>query len=67
MFMAAAGSVAPKTRKGRTATVRPSTNFINSNSQANTIDAMRKQRLRVMGIYDYRSDLIASLAWGDAA
>lgn len=57
----------PRTRKGRTATVRPSTNFISSNSQANIIDAMRKQRLCVIGIYDYRADLIASLAWGDAA
>jgi hypothetical protein len=67
MFTAASGSVAPKTRKGRTATVQPSTNFINSNRHANTIETMRKQRLRVMGIYDYRADLIASLVWGDAA
>jgi hypothetical protein len=66
-MLTAPRAVAPKTRKGRTATVRPSTNFISSNSQANTIDALRKQRLRIIGIYDYRADLIASLAWGDAA
>lgn len=66
MFTAAATS-GRKTRKGRTATVQPSTNFINSNRQANTIETMRKQRLSVMGIYDYHADVLASLVWGDAA
>lgn len=67
MFAAAAGGVAPKTRKGRTATVRPSTNLLISSVSSHNIQAMRKQRLSKCGIYDNRADLIASLIWGDAA
>ena len=66
MFTATSGSVAPKTLKGRTATVQPSTNFINSNRQPNTIETMRKQRLSMFGIYDYRAEMLAALVWGDA-
>lgn len=67
MFTATSGGVAPNTRKGRTATVQPSTNFINSNRQVNTIETVRKQRLSMFGIYDCRADLLAALVWGDGA
>lgn len=60
------GSVAPKTRKGRTATVRPLTNAFTSIS-ADTSTALRLQRLRLLGIIGQRAGLLADLAWGDAA
>jgi len=65
MFTATSGSVAPKTRKGRTATVQPSTNLLISSVASNTIQSIRKQRLSAFGIYDIRADLIASLVWGE--
>ena len=63
MFMAAAGSVAPKTRKGRTATVRPSKNFINSNVNTDSATILRLQRLRTIGVVGQRADLVANLVW----
>ena len=64
MFTAAAAS-GRKTRKGRTATVQPSTNLLISSVASNTIQSIRKQRLSAFGIYDIRADLIASLVWGE--
>lgn len=62
----AARAVAPKTRKGRTGTVRPSTNLLNSSAIIDSTEALRVQRLRLLGIIGQRAALIASLAWGDA-
>ena len=67
MFTVAAGSVAPKTRKGRTATVQPSTTLLISSGASNTTQSIRKQRLSMFGIYDLRADLIASLVLGEPA
>lgn len=63
MFSSATGAVAPKTRKGRTATVQPSTNFINSNADTDNITALRLQRLRLLGIIGFRAEMLADLAW----
>jgi len=58
---------APETRKGRTATVRPSTNLLNNDSDNDTATTLRLQRLRLIGIIGNRADLLATLAWGKAA
>jgi hypothetical protein len=62
-----AGSVTPKTRKGRTATVQPSTNLLNNGANRNSIDTLRVQRLRLLGVIGARAELLARLAWGEAA
>lgn len=66
MLIMAAGSVAPKTRKGRTCEVRPLTKLIYSDT-ADSATALRLQRLRLLGVIGRRADLLASLAWEDAA
>jgi hypothetical protein len=67
MFTAAAGTVAPKTRKGRTATVRPSTKLLISSVTDDSTEALRLQRLRLAGIIGMRAQVLASLVWGEAA
>ena len=62
-----AGSVTPKARKGRTATVRPSTNLLNSSGINDSTEALRLQRLRLVGIIGMRAQMLASLVWGEAA
>lgn len=62
-----AGSVTPKTRKGRTATVQPSTNLLNNGTNRNSTEALRVQRLRLFGVIGARAELLAQLAWGEAA
>ena len=66
MFTAAAAS-GREARKGRTATVRPSTNLLNSSTNGNSTEALRLQRLRLLGIIGQRAELLAELAWGEAA
>ncbi len=63
MFTSATGSVTLNTRKGRTATVQPSTNFINSNVDIDNTTALRLQRLRLLGIIGFRAEMLAALAW----
>jgi hypothetical protein len=63
MFTSATGSVTLKTRKGRTATVQPSTNFNNSNVDTDNTTALRLQRLRLLGIIGFRAAMLADLAW----
>ena len=67
MLTAAAGCVTPKTRKGRTATVRPLTNMLINSKAKDSTEALRLQRLRLVGIVGMRAELLAQLAWGDAA
>jgi len=66
MFTAAAAS-GRKTRKGRTATVRPSTKMLISSINDDSTEALRLQRLRLLGILGRRAELLAELAWGEAA
>ena len=62
-----AGSVTPETRKGRTATVRPSTILLNNGDITDNTAQARLQRLQaVCGVVGRRADLIAFLIWGDA-
>lgn len=63
----AAGAVARKTRKGRTSTVRPSTNLLISSGVEDSIAAVRLQRLMPLGLIGPRADLISSLIWGEPA
>jgi hypothetical protein len=42
---------------------RGTTNFINISDTANSITAIRLQRLRLLGIIGIRAELIASIAW----
>jgi hypothetical protein len=64
-MLAAAGSVTPKTRKGRTATVRPSTNLLIISVLADSIRTAQVQRLATLcGITGRRAELIASFVWG---
>jgi hypothetical protein len=63
-----AGSVTPKTRKGRTATVRPSTILLTSSVSNDSIATARLQRLAALcGVTGRRAELIAGLVWGEAA
>ena len=62
----AAGAVARKTRKGRTATVRPSTNLLISSDTDHSIAAVRLQRLMPYGVIGSRADLLSRLIWGEA-
>ena len=64
-MLSTAGCVALKTRKGRTATVRPSTNLLSSSRSVDSTEALRLQRLRLIGIIGQRAELIAGMAWGE--
>lgn len=65
-MLTATGCVAPKTKAGRTATVRPTTNLLTSNDQPDTIRVLRVQRLsHQYGLVGNRANLIAGLAWGE--
>lgn len=64
MFTAARASVALETRKGRTATVRPSTNLLISSMDKDSTTTLRLQRLRPLGIVGAQADLLAQLIWG---
>lgn len=64
--MATATARAPKpgNAKGRTVrAARPLTNYVSNDNAANTIDALRAQRLRLLGIIGQRAQLIAAMAW----
>jgi len=63
----AAGAVARKTRKGRTATVRPSTNLLISSRAEDSIVALRLQRLMPHGVAGVRAGLLATMIWGEPA
>ncbi len=64
-MLSTAGCVALKTRKGRTGTVRPFTNLLSSSGNVDSTDALRHQRLRLLGIIGHRAELIAGMAWGE--
>jgi hypothetical protein len=64
-MLTTAGGVALKTRKGRTATVRPSTNLLTNSGIGNSTRELRLQRLGPLGIAGLRADLIAGFAWGE--
>ena len=65
-MISAAGRVAPKTRKGRAVAARPLTNILNSSTTADSITAVRLQRLNALcGVTGERAATIASLLWGD--
>jgi hypothetical protein len=64
-MLSTAGCVALETRKGRTATVRPSTDLLSSSGIIDSTEALRLQRLRLLGILGRRAELIAGLAWGE--
>ena len=67
MLTAAGGSVAPKMRKGRTATVRPLTKLLNNSNINDSTEALRLQRLRLAGVFGAPAEMIADIIWGDAA
>ena len=67
MATATVGAPKPCKQKGRPVAGRPLTNFINSNNIADSTEALRLQRLRLVGILGLRAKLIADLAWGEAA
>jgi len=46
---------------------RGTTNYFNSSSDADNTTALRLQRLRLLGIIGNRADVLAALAWGEAA
>lgn len=57
-----------KTRKGRTATVRPSTNIVIHGTDDDNLNWQRVQRLAsLFGLTNARAKIIADLAWGGAA
>lgn len=60
------GSAPFKARKGRTATVRPSTNLLINSSAEDNSEAVRLQRLLRYGIVGDRAKLIADAVWGEA-
>jgi ethanolamine utilization microcompartment shell protein EutL len=41
--------------------------MLSNSVDADTTDALRLQRLRLLGVIGARADLIATLAWGEAA
>lgn len=64
MMTATARAPQPGNAKGRPVRAeRPSTNFVSNDSSLNTIDTLRAQRLRLLGIIGQRAQLIANLAW----
>lgn len=46
---------------------RGTTNYLSSNDAVDTTAALRLQRLRLLGIIGQRADVLAALAWGEAA
>lgn len=46
---------------------RGTTNFINNSDTADTQSLLRMQRLRLIGIIGARANVLADLAWGEAA
>lgn len=61
-----ARAVAQDTRKGRTTpAVRPLSKMLISSANDNNTEALRIQRLRLLGIIGHRASLVANLAWGD--
>lgn len=46
---------------------RGTTNYINNGNPADNTTALRLQRLRLLGIIGARANMLASLAWGEAA
>jgi hypothetical protein len=67
-MLTAPRAVAPKTRKGRTATVRPSAILLTSNADLDSTTAFRIQRLTSScGLVKQRANLLAALIWGDEA
>ncbi len=59
---------APKTQKGRTATVRPLMKALINSSTVNTTQLIRAQRLNAWcGVAGQRAELIADLLWGSVA
>lgn len=56
-----------KARRDRTTpAVRPLTKMLINSATVNSTDALRIQRLRLLGIIGQRAALIAALAWGEA-
>lgn len=66
MPVASARAPQPDKRKGRTATVQPFQNSVSISNNADSVSALRLQRLSVIGIGGAHANLIASLAWGVA-
>lgn len=64
-MLATSGRVARKTRKGRTATVRPSTKLLASNDRADNTPSLRLQRLSQLGVFGSTAAVLAVLAWGE--
>lgn len=66
-MIAAAGSVTPKTRKGRAVAARPLTNDRISSGSVDSTTTARVQRLTALcGVTGQRAELIAFLIWGEA-
>lgn len=61
MFTAAAAS-GPKTRKGRTATVRPLTKLLISSGPKDNTETLRLQRLRTAGVFGAPAEMLAAMA-----
>lgn len=66
MLVASARAPQPNKRKGRTATVQPLQNSVSIGNNADSVSALRLQRLSVIGIGGAQANLIAGLAWGVA-
>ncbi len=46
---------------------RGTTNYISNSDTADNTTALRLQRLRLLGIIGARAEMLAPLAWGEAA
>lgn len=63
---ASARAPQPNKRRGRTATVQPLQNSVSISNNADSVSALRLQRLSVIGVSGAQANLIAGLAWGVA-
>lgn len=61
------GALRPKSeapRKTRAGVERGTTNYVSNSSTADSITALRLQRLAAVGVIGTRANAIAALAWG---